>query len=215
MRDTILFDLDGTLTDPGEGITNSVAYALESFGVKVEDKASLYPFIGPPLAQSFAQFYGFGPEEVRQAVAKYREYFSRQGMYENVPYPGIHQALEELKKAGVRLLTATSKPLEFALPILRRFELASYFEYVGAADLEGRRSQKGQVIAYTLAQAGVSDKSRAVMAGDRLHDALGARENGLDCAGVLYGYGSRQELLEAGVIALIESPDQLVRLPAL
>lgn len=215
MRDTILFDLDGTLTDPGEGITNSVAYALETFGIKVEDKTSLYPFIGPPLAESFAQFYGFGPEQVQQAVAKYREYFSRQGMYENVPYPGIHQALEALKQGGIRLLTATSKPIEFALPILRRFELAGYFDYVGAADLAGRRSQKGQVIAYTLAQAGVLDKSRAIMAGDRRHDVAGARENGLDCAGVLYGYGSRQELLEAGAAALIESPDQLVLLPAL
>lgn len=215
MRDAVLFDLDGTLTDPGEGITNSVAYALESFGIAAEDKTSLYPFIGPPLAESFAQFYGFGPEQVQQAVAQYREYFSRKGMYENVPYPGIHQALEELKQAGVRLSIATSKPLEFALPILRRFDLAHYFEHIGAADLAGRRSQKGQVIAYVLDQAGISDKSRAIMAGDRRYDALGARENGVDCAGVLYGYGSRQELLEAGVAALIESPDQLVRLPAL
>lgn len=215
MKQVLLFDLDGTLTDPGEGITNSVAYALDSFGITVEDRSSLYPFIGPPLADSFARFYGMDMDQVQQAVTKYREYFSRQGMYENVPYPGIHQALDRLKQAGVRLLTATSKPLEFAMPILRRFELDSYFDYVGAADLAGSRSHKGQVIAYTLAQAGVSDLDHAMMVGDRSYDVLGARENGLACAGVLYGYGSRQELLQAGAVALIESPAQLVRLPQL
>lgn len=215
MKQVLLFDLDGTLTDPGEGITNSVAYALDSFGITVEDRSSLYPFIGPPLADSFARFYGMDADQVQQAVTKYREYFSRQGMYENVPYPGIHQALDRLKQAGVRLLTATSKPLEFAMPILRRFELDSYFDYVGAADLAGSRSHKGQVIAYTLAQAGVSDLDHAMMVGDRSYDVLGARENGLACAGVLYGYGSRQELLQAGAVALIESPVELVRLPQL
>lgn len=215
MRTVLLFDLDGTLTDPGEGITNSVAYALASFGITVEDRTSLYPFIGPPLADSFARFYGMDRNQVQQAVEKYREYFSRQGMYENLPYPGIHQALDELKQAGVRLLTATSKPLEFAVPILRRFELYGYFDYVGAADLAGSRSHKSQVIAHTLVQAAVSDLSHAMMVGDRSYDVLGAKENGLECAGVLYGYGSRQELTQAGASVLIENPAELVRLPGL
>ena len=152
---TILFDLDGTLTDPGEGITKSVAYALASFGITVQDRRTLYPFIGPPLVESFMGFYGFTAEQAKQAVEKYREYFSQQGIFENTPYPGIHQALAQLKGQGKRLLLATSKPTVFARQILERFDLLPYFDFVGGSDLEGKRGQKGQVIAYTMEQAGV------------------------------------------------------------
>ena len=201
---TILFDLDGTLTDPGEGITKSVAYALASFGITVQDRRTLYPFIGPPLVESFMGFYGFTAEQAKQAVEKYREYFSQQGIFENTPYPGIHQALAQLKGQGKRLLLATSKPTVFARQILERFDLLPYFDFVGGSDLEGKRGQKEQVIAYTMEQAGVQ-RAGAWMVGDRKHDVLGARENGLPCAGVLYGYGSREELEEAGAAALLET----------
>lgn len=211
-KQTILFDLDGTLTDPAEGITKSVAYALESFGIHVEDCTQLYPFIGPPLLESFPDFYGFSPEQTQQAIAKYREYFADRGIFENVPYPGIHQALATLKENGKRLLVATSKPTVFARRILEHFELLHYFDFVGGSDLEGTRGKKGQVIAYTLKEMGIADPSQAWMVGDRMHDVLGARENGLECAGVLYGYGSREELQQAGAALLLETVDDLKQL---
>lgn len=208
-KQTILFDLDGTLTDPAEGITKSVAYALEAFGICVEDRARLYPFIGPPLSESFRDFYGFSPEQAQQAIAKYREYFAEQGIFENVPYPGVHQALAALKAGGKRLLVATSKPTVYARRILEHFDLLPYFDFVGGSDMEGKRGKKGQVIACTLGEAGVTDPGQAWMVGDRMHDVLGARENGLECAGVLYGYGSREELQQAGAALLLETVEDL------
>lgn len=211
-KTTILFDLDGTLTDPAEGITKSVAYALETFGIHVPDRRALFPFIGPPLAESFRDFYGFTPVQAQEAIAKYREYFAEQGIFENKPYPGIHEALDALKQGGRRLLVATSKPTVFAQRILEHFELLPYFDFVGGSDLEGKRGKKGQVIAYTLEQAAVAHKADVWMVGDRRHDVLGARENGVDCAGVLYGYGSREELQQAGAALLLESVADLKRL---
>lgn len=194
----ILFDLDGTLTDPKEGITKSVRYALGHFGIQVDDLDSLCPFIGPPLTDSYKKYFGFSDEQAWQGVLVYREYFSRQGWYENKEYPGIREMLKALKAAGKILLVATSKPEEFAVRILEHFKLAEYFDFIGGADMEETRSRKGDVIRYVLEECGLGcgqeAASKAVMVGDREHDVLGARECGLTCIGVLYGYGSRKEL---------------------
>ena len=206
---TILFDLDGTLTDPGEGITRSVAYALESFGIHVPDRKVLYPFIGPPLLDSFMEFYGFSQEKARQAIEKYREYFGRQGIFENELYPGVPEALEQLKKAGARLVLATNKPEPYAKEILDHFHLMGYFDFLSGSQLDGTRSRKGEVIAHALHHCGKGPAEKALMVGDRKHDVQGALENHIPCAGVLYGYGSREELEQAGAQWIVEKPAHL------
>ncbi len=206
-----LFDLDGTLTDPGEGITRSVAYALSFFGIEVKDRTALYPFIGPPLVDSFSTFYGFSPEQARQAVERYREYFSRQGIFENELYPGIKELLEDLKRHGVRILLASSKPELYARKILEHFQLLPFFDFVAAATMDDTRSKKTDVVRYALETCGISP-DRAVMIGDRHHDIEGAKDNALESIGVLWGYGSREELSTAGATRLAESVPQLASL---
>lgn len=206
-----LFDLDGTLTDPGEGITRSVAYALSFFGIEVKDRTALYPFIGPPLVDSFSTFYGFSPEQARQAVERYREYFSRQGIFENELYPGIKELLEDLKRHGVRILLASSKPELYARKILEHFQLLPFFDFVAAATMDDTRSKKTDVVRYALESCGISP-DRAVMIGDRHHDIEGAKDNTLESIGVLWGYGSREELSAAGATLLAESVPQLASL---
>ena len=212
MYDYFLFDLDGTLTDPGLGITNSVAYALGKYGITVEDRRELYPFIGPPLRQSFSEFYGFDEEKTKEAVAFYREYFSEKGLFENEVYEGIPEVLSQLKQAGKKLLVATSKPEEFTNRILEHFGLAEYFDFVAGATMDETRNEKADIIAYALEQIADADKSKIVMVGDRKFDILGARENGIDSIGVLYGYGSRTELEEAQATHIVEKPEELLRL---
>lgn len=212
MYDYFLFDLDGTLTDPGLGITNSVAYALEKYGITVEDRRELYPFIGPPLRQSFSEFYGFDEEKTKEAVAFYREYFSEKGLFENEVYEGIPEVLSQLKQAGKKLLVATSKPEEFTNRILEHFGLAEYFDFVAGATMDETRNEKADIIAYALKQIADADPSKIVMIGDRKFDILGARENGIDSIGVLYGYGSRAELEEAQATFIVEKPEDLLRL---
>ena len=206
-----LFDLDGTLTDPGEGITRSVAYALSFFGIEVKDRTTLYPFIGPPLVDSFSTFYGFSPEQARQAVERYREYFSRQGIFENELYPGIKELLEDLKRHGVRILLASSKPELYARKILEHFQLLPFFDFVAAATMDDTRSKKTDVVRYALESCGISP-DRAVMIGDRHYDIEGAKDNALESTGVLWGYGSREELSAAGATLLAESVPQLASL---
>ena len=208
----LLFDLDGTLTDPSVGITNSVMYALRHMGVEPPERRTLYKFIGPPLMDSFAQEYGFSQEEARQAISWYREYFQDKGIFENAPYPGIADVLHALRGTGKRLLVATSKPEIFARRILERFGLIDAFEFVAGANLDETRTRKHEVIAYALETCGICEKDSAVMIGDREHDVLGARREGLDCIGVLYGFGSREELLGAGAIALAETVWDVARL---
>lgn len=210
--DVLLFDLDGTLTDPSVGITNSVMYALRHMGVEPPERRTLYKFIGPPLMDSFAQEYGFSQEEARQAISWYREYFQDRGIFENAPYPGIADVLHALRGTGKRLLVATSKPGIFARRILERFGLIDAFEFVAGANLDETRTRKHEVIAYALETCGICEKDSAVMIGDREHDVLGARREGLDCIGVLYGFGSREELLGAGAIALAETVWDVARL---
>lgn len=209
MYQTILFDLDGTLTNPALGITNSLAYALEKFNIEVTDKKELYRFIGPPLQDSFENFYHFSKEDSLKAVDFYRDYFRHKGLYENEVYQGIPDLLERLKAQGKKLLVATSKPEEFARQILKHFELFDYFDLVAGASMDGSRRLKGDVIAHALTSAQVSDLSATIMIGDRKHDIIGAKENGLDAIGVLYGFGNREELKTAGAKFIVETVENL------
>lgn len=205
----LLFDLDGTLTDPGEGITNSVAYALEKFGIVVTDRRVLYPYIGPPLTDSFMRCHGLTSAQAEEALALYREYFRAKGMFENVPYAGISSFLEERQKDGYTLLIATSKPEEFTVQILQHFSLDKYFAFVAGNTLDESRPTKAAVIAYLRERYPVINATNAVMIGDRKYDIEGATENGLPSIGVLYGYGSRVELESAGATALAADLEEL------
>ncbi|MBQ8813256.1 MAG: HAD family hydrolase [Lachnospiraceae bacterium] len=211
MYNIIFFDLDGTLTDPGVGITNSVAYALKKWGIEVEDRTALYPFIGPPLSDSFQRYYGFSKEDSLRAVEYYREYFRDRGLYENEAYEGVEEMLSALKAAGKKIVLATSKPEHFAFQILEHFHLDGYFDFKAGASMDESRNKKGQVIAYALESLGITDKSQVLMVGDREHDVLGARENGLDSIGVLFGYGSREELETAGATYIAETMSDILK----
>lgn len=211
MYTTILFDLDGTLTDPGEGITNSVAYSLKKFGIDVTDKKELYKFIGPPLVDSFMKYYGFSEEKAELAVEYYREYFRDTGIFENRIYDGIHELLAEIKASGRKIVLATSKPEEFAKRILVHFELDKYFDVAAGATMDTSRSKKSDVIKYALELCGNPDKTQTVMIGDRKHDIIGAKQNGLDSIGVLYGYGDYDELHAAGADHIAESVADIIK----
>lgn len=208
----LLFDLDGTLTDPGLGITNSVAYALNKFGITVPDRSALFSFIGPPLMESFMRFYSFSREDAERAVAYYREYFSEIGIFENTPYEGIHDTLHQLRASGKRLFIATSKPEVYAKRITDHFALTPYFEYIAGASFDETRSEKWDVIRYALDTCGLQNKDRTVMIGDRKHDMLGAQKMGLDAIGVLWGYGDRKELALAGATHIVETQEALIAL---
>lgn len=205
----ILFDLDGTLTDSGKGITHSVMYALEKFGIHVEDYRELFPFIGPPLKDSFKKYYQFSEEEALLAIRYYHEYFKEKGLFDNQLYPHIEALLLTLKENGHRLFLATSKPERFAKQILDYFQLSQYFDYIAGADMEGLRVEKGDVIGYLLDTFEMGDLSQTIMVGDREHDVIGARANHIDTIGVLYGYGSREELAKAGAIEIVDSVEDL------
>ena len=210
-HDVILFDLDGTLTDPGEGITNSVAYALRKLGQTPPPRTQLEAYIGPPLVDSFEKLACLDRPTAELAVKYYREYFADTGIFENEIYPGIHEMLEQLKQAGAVLCLATSKPTVFARKILEHFDLTKYFDQVVGSELDGRRIKKGDVISYALELLGITDKDSAVMIGDREHDTIGASENGVFSVGVTYGYGSRQELEGSGAGHVVESVSQLTK----
>ncbi len=208
MYKTVLFDLDGTLTDPGLGITNSVAYALKKYGIEVQDRESLYSFIGPPLNDSFKRYYGFSDEKAMEAIMYYREYFADRGIFENEVYEGVRQLLERIKASGRKIVLATSKPEEFAERILEHFELTEYFDAVAGASMDEKRNKKGDVIKYALEKSGLSAEE-AIMVGDREHDVFGAGENGIDTIGVLYGYGSREELEKAGAVRIAQAVEDI------
>ncbi len=208
----ILFDLDGTLTDPAVGITTSVAYALKKFGIEVSDITQLNHFIGPPLLDSFMECYGFDKEKAQTAIDYYRERFRVKGLYENVVYDGIPEMLRKLKDSGKKLILATSKPEPFAKEILQHFGLEEFFVYAAGSNFDGTRTAKAEVIDYALEAAGVTDKTTAVMIGDREHDIIGANKTELDSIGVLYGYGSREELESAGATHIAETVEELTKL---
>ena len=205
----LFFDLDGTLTDPAEGITKSVAYALKKFGIEVEDRRALLPFIGPPLFDSFRDFYGFSDEDADRAVEYYREYFRVDGIFDNSVYEGIPELLARLKSAGKKLVLATSKPEEFARRIMDKFELARYFDVIAGATFDGSISQKVEVIEYAIRTAGIADRSSVLMIGDRFHDVVGAKKAGIDSLGVLFGYGDRRELEDAGATYIAGTVEDL------
>ncbi|HEM5504292.1 HAD family hydrolase [Streptococcus suis] len=210
MYQTILFDLDGTLTDSGQGILNSVAYALEKMGIEEPDAANLNRFIGPPLYESFSRFYQLSPEDTQSAVDAFRVYFKEKGMFENQLYPGIIPLLEELRTVGKTLVIATSKPEIFAKQILEHFDIAHYFDVIAGASLDSSRISKADVIGYAINQLEAFPK-HAVMIGDREHDIEGARRHQLPAIGVLYGYGSKQEFEKAGATMIVETVQDLKR----
>ena len=212
MYEIILFDLDGTLTDPKIGITSSIQYALQKMGIVQEDREKLTPFIGPPLLDSFKEFYQMSDEEAKQAITYYREYFSVTGLYENQVYPGIGELLEGLYKAGKILIVATSKPTEFSVAILQHFNLIQYFSEVVGSNLDGTRTEKGDVIEFALKNRSVTERSSIVMIGDRKYDVMGAKRNNIDVIAVNYGYGSYEELAKAGPNHLVFTVDELSRL---
>lgn len=206
--DWLLFDLDGTLTDPFEGITRSVEYALNAFGIEVEDRRVLAPFIGPPLVESLTERYGFSMEDAVAAVAKYREYFAVKGLYENELFEGIPELLSDCRKAGYKISMATSKPTHYARIIAEHFDIARYFDAIHGSSLDGTRITKSSVVAEAVAEEHL-DPSRALMIGDRRHDVEGAGEHGIRTVGVLYGYGSREEHTAAGAAYIVNDLDEL------
>ena len=207
MNQYLLFDLDGTLTDPKLGITSCVQYALKSFGIDEPDLDKLEPFIGPPLKDSFMDFYGMDEMQAEEAIVKYRERFSTVGMFENEVYPGIARMLRRCKRSGAKLAVASSKPEVFVKKILTHFHLAKYFDVIVGSELDGRRTDKEEVVREALHQLFPNndiDYDNTVMIGDRKFDIIGAKDNKLVSVGVSYGYGSIEELKE-------EKPDYIAR----
>lgn len=210
----VLFDLDGTITDSGPGIMNSVQYALGKFGITNPDRAVLRRFVGPPLDDSFERFYGLSPEEAKRGVQYYREYYSAGGIFENSVYDGMKETLQQLKENGCRIYLATSKPQVFSEQVLEHFGLLPYFDGIVGSFLDGSRVRKDEVVAEALRQAGITPENRgcAVMAGDREYDINGAHKNGIAAIGVLYGYGSREELEAAGADWIVERPEDILQI---
>lgn len=205
----VFFDLDGTITEPAEGIYGGIMYALEKFGIKVEDKNTLAPYIGPPLRESFQEFQGFSPEQAEQAVAYYREYYSTKGILENDIMPGVEEAIQRLILAGCKLYVATSKPELFANQILEYLGLNFYFQIIAGSSMDGSRDNKIAVIDYLLNQMGITKDSEEikdiVMVGDRKFDVLGAQAFGIDQIGVLFGYGDRAEFEACNTMYIAET----------
>ncbi|GLC87242.1 HAD family hydrolase [Lysinibacillus piscis] len=211
-KQVILFDLDGTLSDPKIGITKSVQYALAKLGIVENHLDQLEPFIGPPLQVSFQELYGLTEEQINRAIHYYRERFADVGMFENSLYAGIPALLEDLKAQGYQLAIATSKPTVFAEKIVHYFDIAHYFDIVAGSLLDGTRSAKGEVIAFAMDQFSHMTPSAFIMIGDRKHDLIGAHENGIECVGVTYGYGSLEELEKANATYIVHSVNEIKKL---
>ena len=201
----IFFDLDGTLTDPALGITNSVMHALRRMGRQVPPREELLFFIGPPLLETFESYCELDRDGAIRAVELYREHYHDKGIFENRLYTGISELLSTLNSSGYVISLATSKPEVYAKRILEHFEIDRYFAHVCGANLDGTRTDKSEVIKYALESAGNPPLDNCLMIGDRKHDVLGAKKIGLDCLGVLYGYGSREELVGAGADYISET----------
>lgn len=205
----ILFDLDGTLTNSMMGITKSVQYALNYYGIKVNNLEELIPFIGPPLKASFQEYYNFTEEKAAKAVDKYREYFREKGLFENEVYDGIKELLKALKEKDKTLIIATSKPLIFTKQILEHFNLDGYFSDVCGATIDEKRCEKIDVMRQAIEENHIVDLSEAIMIGDRKFDIDASNELGIESIGVLYGFGSREELLKSGPTYLIDTVKDL------
>lgn len=212
----ILFDLDGTLTDSGLGIINSVKYALKHFNIETESDEELRKFVGPPLRESYMNFYNFTESQADEGLKVFREYFEKHGMFENEVYKNIEAVLKELKRSGKVLLVATSKPEVYSIKILKHFNLDKYFNIIAGSDFEETRVKKADVIKYALRQLKEADKdfskNDCVMIGDREHDIIGAKENGIKAIGVLYGYGTPVELTQARAFKVVKTPKELLEI---
>lgn len=212
-----LFDLDGTLTDSQEGITKSVQYALKAFGIEEPDLKKLTPFLGPPLQNSFMEIYGFSQEDAAKAITLYRERFAPIGIFENSVYPGIPDMLEKLKEKGVLLAVASSKPECYVRQILAHFDVEKYFDVVVGSELDGRRSQKEEVVEEALKRLGIltipveKRKTACAMIGDRKFDLQGAKAHFLTGVGVSYGYAPVGELEEEGADYIAETVGELAQ----
>lgn len=216
MFNYILFDLDGTLTDPKLGITSSVQYALRALGIEEPSLDKLEPFIGPPLADSFREFYGLDEGQIETAIAKYRERFNDQGIYENEIYPGIAEMLAALKASGKKLSIASSKPTQFVERILDYFDIRTYFDVIIGSNMDGTRSKKEEVVEEALRQMLLSEmtpaekKAAVAMVGDRRFDIEGAREHGITSVGVAFGYAPEGELEQAGADYIVDTVNALL-----
>lgn len=209
----VFFDLDGTIVDSGEGVTNSVAYALDKFGISVEDKSTLTRFIGPPLIYSFKTFYGFDDEKAIKAIEYYREYYTQHGIFEGYVYDGVEELLSILRENGRKLVLATSKPENFARQILEEAGLSKYFDYIAGASMDEKtRNTKTEVIAYALEACGIEKAEDVVMIGDRFYDIEGAHSFGMDCIAVLYGYGSYDEFKQYKAEYIVEIPGDVCKI---
>ena len=203
---SVIFDLDGTLTDSGEGITKCVRLALEHFGIPVKNLDDLRFFVGPPLRDSFVKA-GVPEDKVEEAIAVYRSRYTNVGLFENTPYSGIRELLEKLTALGYRLFVATSKPEEMAVRVLKKFDLFRYFERVCGATMDKSRDSKSAVIAYLLAEC--SNGENAIMVGDTAFDVIGAAEHKIPTIGVSWGYGNAEEMKAAGAVSIANTPDEL------
>ena len=212
MYSYLFFDLDGTLTDPAPGITNSFIHAYKTFGMEVPSYEQLCTYIGPPLRYTFEKQFGFSGNKIDEGVKIYREYYSEKGLFENSVFPGIEDMLKKLKNQGVNLSVATSKPEHFTIKSLEKFGIAQYFDFICGSNMDETRSKKSEVIAYALERNGNPDPKTVLMIGDRFHDVEGAKENGIKCAGVLFGYGDKEELEKAGADYLCSSVEELSEL---
>lgn len=209
MQKAILFDLDGTLTDSGEGIINCAIVALEHFHLPIPSREELRVFVGPPLQESFLRF-GVPADRVDEAIAVYRSRYIPIGKFENIPYPGIRELLEALKAEGHKLYVATSKPETMSVEILEHFGLARYFDQICGASMDASRSTKEAVIAYLLEQNGRADNM--VMVGDTKYDVIGAKKHGISTIGVAWGYGEVADMLAAGAAAIAQTTEELYAL---
>ena len=206
--DSILFDLDGTLTDSGPGITKSVAQAFTRMGMEPPCLKELKLFVGPPLASSFAR-YGMNPSQVDEAIRLFRERYTTVGKFENIPYDGVKQLLERLQKAGYRLFVATSKPENVAIEVLQHFQMDGYCEKICGASLDHSRETKEAVLEYLKQQCHIGN---AIMIGDTQFDVNGAKEHGIPCIGVTWGYGDEKSMRDAGARAIVSTMDELYRM---
>ena len=213
MRTIILFDLDGTLTESGTGIIRSVQHALRSFSIEEGDVQKLRNFIGPPLVDSFQKYYGFSAEEAEKAVSVYRERFAVKGIFENALYPGVAEMLQTLKKNGFVLAVSSSKPEKFVHQVLDYFQIASFFDVIVGSTLDGRRKNKIDVIRETFLQLDTDpEKDRLIMIGDTEHDVKGAKEAGIPCIVVTYGYGDPERIRMAEPWKIAESVPALTKI---
>ena len=206
---TILFDLDGTLTDSGPGIMNSVQHALKKYGMEVENIDRLRGFVGPPLAKQFQEFCGFSEEESLNAVQHFREYYVDKGIFENRVYEGIPEVLKKLKEAGYQLAVATSKPEHLAHIVMEHFHLNDYFDFIGGSYMDLTRTKKEEVIEYVLKECKVKDRDSVLMVGDTSYDMIGAKLSGVHSMGVEYGYGKKEELIDAGAELIANTPEEI------